>query len=290
MQDLDPAAFYIFAADTTEPRGHLQAWQDATLERATQCICIVSQEEEQVSYRDGEGSLTWASLRDDQMLLRLVAGRSVYLDISGLAHHVWVPLLRLALSSAQAVRVVYAEPLNYRRHASPASPALFDLSVAYRGILPLPGMARLAGPLDDTRTLLVTFLGFEGNRARHMALSIDPVPKVVPVIGVPGFQIEYPAFTIASNREFLAEHQAYSDIRWARASCPFSAHETLTSIATDFPQFYMYIAPVGTKPHALGAVQFAIEHPGISELLYDHPVRKAGRTEGVGVTHVYTLR
>jgi hypothetical protein len=47
------------------------------------------------------------------------------------------------------------------------------------------------------------------------------------------------------------------------------------------------IAPIGTKPHAIGSILFAINNPDIVELVYDHPVRKKQRTEGTARLHAY---
>jgi len=130
-------------------------------------------------------------------------------------------------------------------------------------------------------------LGFEGDRPERLLLQVDPAPKVIPVVGVPGFQIEFPAFTVACNRTFLEEYRAQSEVRYARASCPFEAYEVLTQIKRDNPDYHMYLAPVGTKPHALGTILYAIANPDRTEVMFDHPVRKAGRTKGIGVIHVY---
>jgi len=43
------------------------------------------------------------------------------------------------------------------------------------------------------------------------------------------------------------------------------------------------LAPVGTKPHAIGAMLFAIKHPKDVELVYDNPKRKIVRTDGIGL-------
>ena len=44
----------------------------------------------------------------------------------------------------------------------------------------------------------------------------------------------------------------------------------------------MVIAPIGTKPHAIGAILYAIKHMAKVELLYDNPIRSVHRTEGIG--------
>jgi hypothetical protein len=47
-----------------------------------------------------------------------------------------------------------------------------------------------------------------------------------------------------------------------------------------FPRDTMKVAPIGTKPHAMGAVLFALASSKTVELVYDHPIRKATRTAG----------
>ena len=42
------------------------------------------------------------------------------------------------------------------------------------------------------------------------------------------------------------------------------------------------VAPIGTKPHAIGAIIYAVKHPNEVEILYDNPKRTLHRTIGVG--------
>jgi hypothetical protein len=44
---------------------------------------------------------------------------------------------------------------------------------------------------------------------------------------------------------------------------------------------------IGTKPHALGAVLFSLMSGCPTELVYDHPIRKPGRTDGTERLLVY---
>lgn len=285
--DLAPNATVIFASDATEQRARIPLWDEVRRSAPNRCIAIEKQEREHLVATIA-GQEEKVSLLDEGALTRLVSATPLYLDISGLAHHVWAPLFSAARKAKRALHVVYAEPESYQPHPSPASPTVFDLSLDFH-VAPLPGFARLAGPSDETKTLLVALLGFEGNRPSHLASEIDSVPVVVPVVGVPGFRMEYPAFTVACNRTFLEEYRAHGNIRWARASCPFEAFATLTELKEEYPDYYMYVAPVGTKPHSLGAVWFALENPTTTELLYDHPERKPGRTKGLGLIHVYEI-
>ena len=76
-------------------------------------------------------------------------------------------------------------------------------------------------------------------------------------------------------------------MRFATANDPFSLYYLLQDIADENRDDLLKIAPIGTKPHALGAVLFAITNPQKVELVYDHPIRKAKRTQGFSRLLVY---
>lgn len=284
--DLDQSEVIVSAADATENRGQLPLWTTIDKKDPNRVIWVRQPDREKIVIKHGDREAS-IDLRDDGTIGDLLSSPSILMDISGMQHHVWAPLLKSLYSRKVRTRVLYAEPESYKAHPSPASATLFDLSVRFDGLEPLPGFARLTGPSDESRCLFIAMLGFEGNRPERLVMQVDPTPRIIPVVGVPGFQLEYPTFTVACNRLFLNEYRAHSEMRFARASCPFEAYQTLCSIQRDYPDHYMYLAPVGTKPHALGTILFAIAHPDITEVMFDHPVRKAGRTKGVGIIHIY---
>jgi hypothetical protein len=289
--DFSEDAVCVFAARGNEERGRLVCWDDRTA-RDPAGWTEVRREGQETIVAHVAGADREISLKDTSALASVFQEREVaYLDISGLAHHVWAPLLRLGLNQAKRLWVIYVEPFRYRPHLSPDSDTTYDLSSAFGEVSPLPGFANLTGPTDETRAIFVPFLGFEGMRARQIARNLDPMPpKVVPVVGLPGFRIEYPFAAVASSQEFLDQHRAHGNVRLARASCPFEAYNVLCEIQKDNPGCYLYIAPVGTRPHALGAVWFAIDHPRTTEVMYDHPQPAPQRSSGVGTTHIYCLK
>ena len=288
---LDSTALYVFSAPGTEARGRAPLWNECRRDRPLQCLEVVSHSDASIEVEVGGAGRRVIDLRDGEGLRELFRPRpKSYLDISGVPHHVWAPLLRAGLEVCDGLVAVYTEPAVYKRHTSPTSRGEYDLSEGFRGIAPLPGFANLRGPKDEKDAVLVSFLGFEGRRASYVALALDPVPKVCAVVGVPGFRAEYPQITFASNAEFLGDSRAYASVRMAMASCPFEAFDTLTDIQRDRSGRYMYIAPIGTKPHALGAVCYVLKHPESTEIMYDNPIRKPGRTEGIGLVHFYTLK
>jgi len=225
-----------------------------------------------------------------QRLLSRVDSGLVYIDLTGLSHHVWAPLIRLALALSRPVRAVYVEPHSYQYSADHGMRGeIFDLSEQIRGIYPIPLFASLAEARRES-TWFVPFLGFEGARFAFVAEQMDPPPdRIIPVVGVPGFRIEYPFHSFAGNARVLGETRAWQRAVYARANCPFSAFFILQEIMTDRPGDHLRVAPIGTKPHALGAVLMACVAPQRIELVYDHPKRKPRRTVGKETCFVYSL-
>jgi hypothetical protein len=72
-------------------------------------------------------------------------------------------------------------------------------------------------------------------------------------------------------------------------SCPFSAFRALKELKSEYPNKRLKIGLFGTKPHALGAILFRLMHPEITELIYDHPVRKEKRTSGAMAKHIFDV-
>lgn len=212
-----------------------------------------------------------------------------YLDITGLPHHVWAPLLRGLMCRPEKVFCIYVEPGDYRLSETPTEATIFDLSEKIEGIKPLPGFASLPAATERD-ALFVPLLGFEGARFAYMLENVQPKrDDIMPIIGVPGFRPEYPFYTYVGNRIKLQETRSWENVRFVAANCPFSLYNLLIDISNKSKFQRMVIAVIGTKPHALGAVLYYLCHPTTTELLYDHPVRKEQRTHGASRVCVYDL-
>lgn len=286
---LEEDATYVFGAFSEEHRLQQVLWRELLVARPAQCVQLVDQQQTMMRYRTGETEAE-VSLADIEGLQAIFGGPAVYVDITGLNHSVWAGLLRALLLSNKSIFFIYTEPGAYKEHESPSSSSLFDLTATFGGVAPLPGMANLSGPDRSVKSVLVPFLGFESARPKHIALDFDPQPEIMPIVGLPGFKADYPQITVSTNNEFLTDTRAYEHIRYARASCPFEAYSTLFEIHRDNPGSFLHIAPTGTKPHALGAVWYALDHPRDAEIIYDHPIRKGKRTTGIGPTHIYCIK
>lgn len=212
-----------------------------------------------------------------------------YLDITGLAHHVWAPLLRGLYDQPEPVFGVYVEPGDYRASNRPTETSIFDLSDRIDGIAPLPGFASFADS-NAEETIFVPILGFEGARFAYMLETLQPNrDDISPVIGVPGFRPEYPFYSFVGNRSQLVDTRSWKSVRYASANCPFAIYHVLARLLQRAPKQRIVVGMIGTKPHALGAVMFYLNHPNQVELVYDYPVRRAQRTHGASRVCVYQL-
>jgi hypothetical protein len=223
---------------------------------------------------------------------RFPVGTPIYLDITGLSHHVWSVLLKSGLAYQHDMMALYVEPADYKYSAVATDGEIFDLSLRTEGIDSLPGFATLAEESADL--VFIPLLGFEGARLAHLLEETEPAAdRIIPIVGVPGFRLEYPFHTYAGNKRVLTATGAWRRARFAAANCPFSLYYVLEDISRDFPLARLSIAPIGTKPHALGAVLFKVLQGSTNvELVYDFPIRKPGRTRGADrlfVYHVATL-
>lgn len=130
---------YVYARSVEDRSTHVDRWCASAAE-----IEFVTVEESSRSYfgfRQGrtEGRV---ALRSSSELSGFWMDRRrdvAYLDITGLPHHIWAPMLRAGLELGMSLRAVYAEPVEYRFHSSPTPGEIFDLSESIEGLAPIPG-------------------------------------------------------------------------------------------------------------------------------------------------------
>lgn len=221
-----------------------------------------------------------------ESILQSVSGL-IAVDLTSLENRVWAPLVRVLVMTRQPFVALYAEPDDYRR-SDDVPGMVYDLSRS-RGIDPLPGFARVSRRSMDEGHF-APLLGFEGARLSHIFDQEDvEVPNSYPIIGSPGFRIEYPTITYLANRDTLGIDRMDQRVELAQASCPFEAFRAIGRIHERIGEKYLRIAPIGTKPHALGAILYAIRNVSRTEIVYDHPVRSKGRTHGTRGVYVFEV-
>lgn len=211
---------------------------------------------------------------------------AIYIDTTGLNNRIAASLLRNAVLLSKKrdlqIRIIYTEPHSYKIPQFKLEGVYNDLSEKIEGIEPLPGFANLFPNTNEVK--FVALLGFEGGRFTYIKESISPPDdSIIPVVGVPGFRPEYPFVALWGNRITLDKTGAWNDLRYVAANSLVDIYFLLKKILTELPENYkLIVAPIGTKPHAIGAMLFALQFPNQVEIVYDNPKRKINRTDGIG--------
>ena len=192
----DANSAYIYGTSPEERSEHSDRWERSCSD--VLFVSVIQQAESEFTYNLSDKVQT-ARLRsglDLRDFWRSLERPKAYLDITGLEHQVWAPLFKSALSVGVQLFGVYMEPASYRFSPLPREGDIFDLSERIKGLAPLPGFASLGEVREEEEVTFVALLGFEGVRFKYCLEQVQPPRnRIVPVVGVPGFQPEYPFYT-----------------------------------------------------------------------------------------------
>lgn len=247
-----------------------------------------NQENETISVDQDDQIFSIHNIGSYNGLIERCRGKQIFLDITGMTHSVWAPFMKRCLEEKIDISVVYVEPDKYKKSSTPTGGEIYDLSERVSGIRPIPGLSSF--PSEDDIFIFIPVLGFEGPRFSFMVENIQPLgSKTFPIVGVPGFRAEYPFFTYYGNRIPLRETKSWKNIVYAQASCPYSVFFELMNISQNYPDTHLKIGLMGTKPHALGSILFRLMYPQMTEIIYDHPIRKPERTIGAYTKYIFDV-
>lgn len=205
----------------------------------------------------------------------------IYIEVTGLSCRVAAPFMKYAMDRHLEMRIVYAEPNRYRVKEFRKMGIHQDLCETVNGIAPLPGLTNLLPHRESP--LFVVLLGFEGGRFSQIIQDQNPDrDKITPILGVPGYRINYPYISLWGNRNQIKNTGSWQNLKYAEANSIVDIYSMLKRLSYDYRNPEMVVAPIGTKPHAIGAILYSIKHPDKVEIVYDNPKRKVHRTDGIG--------
>lgn len=224
------------------------------------------------------------------VLDHLVNGSSVTLEATTLGFAELFFAIRTLWDRERAhLHVVYAEPRDYLRTSArnPLTRRSFELTneVAY-----FAGLPRATILLDGSRAVrAVLFAGYEGQRLQQLfeQVQIRATDSEL-VFGVPAFRPGWEMNSFANALPIIEEHGLTNRLRFAGAQNPAAAYSVLLDVRTSYPAARLLIAPVGTKPHGIGAAVFACEQDNVG-LVYDFPVRRGGRSSEIANWHYFEI-
>jgi len=297
---LPPDSFVIYSESEADDRANVSYWRQRCEQLDPRSYAVILEQADGLSgkytIRFGENEFETNAFDLGELVEIVPSQCTLVVDISGVDHTFWAGCMVEFKDRVPALYFIYTEPGTYRfaiRYSTEHDfeTGLFDLSERSRGVSPLPRFANLHGPeLYGGRSIFVPLLGFEGRRVLNVLSGLDPTPPdIVPIIGVPGYRLEFPTYTVTCNEAFFGETRSEAKIRYAAANDPFQARDVLRMVGEDFPDTYMYVAPIGTRPHTVGALMFADEERERAEILFDHPIRKSQSRQGTGSTHLYRI-
>ena len=236
-------------------------------------------------YDDAGNKYNLRSIKDITSVLSLSqTPQLIYLDVTVLHERIIAAILHYAYINEVEVRIIYVEPLNYKVCEFQKAGVYHDLAAEINGIAPLPGFIAIT-PDDNNEvpTKLVVFIGFEGGRFTHIYEQYDiSGDNVLPIVGAPGYRIEYPFMSLWGNRQIIYQSGAWRNIRYCTANSIVDAYCRLLELIKSEPATMFKIVPIGTKPHTIAALAFALKYSSKIEIVYDNPKLGQRRSNGVG--------
>ena len=131
--------------------------------------------------------------------------------------------------------------------------------------LEIPGYA--GSDFRGQERLLVILLGFDGDLAKEIDEDVAP-EHTIAVNGFPGYALKFKDISLICNEKLI--NKKAKVVSYSRANNPFETYNLLEKLKKDHENFFINIAPLGTKPMALGACMFAIHNPEV-RIIYPIP-------------------
>lgn len=188
----------------------------------------------------------------------LSSAKKIALDISCFTKPFFFYLIKLFKERFKVgcLSVFYTEPQSYRFPQGIFSS--YRSSTGPLKILEIPGFPGYEGRRGER--VLVILLGFDGDLSKEINEDISP-SKTLVVNGFPSYTPKYKDISLIANEKLTSDNDV--EIVFSRASNPFEAFNLLESIKKQNENSFINIAPLGTKPMALGACLFALCYPDV---------------------------
>lgn len=193
------------------------------------------------------------------------SANKIAIDISCFTKPYFFYLIKLLKErfKIDSISVFYTEPQSYLfPHRIFTS---YRSSIGPLTILEIPGFS---GYEARGRTrLLIILLGFEGDLSREINEDISPSETMV-VNGFPSYCPKFKDISLVANEKLTGDRDV--KIQFSRANNPFETFNLLETVKERNKNAFINIAPLGTKPMALGACIFALNNPDV-RVIYPLP-------------------
>lgn len=265
---------------------------DARSKAAYEFAISSSETKFEIKFESNRTTLDGAEVRPGGIRSKLRGARSLLIEATSLNCPEILYLLRAVRAEGiKKVSFLYLEPKEYRRTLKGRLTDHRDYDLSHnRRFQSVHGF--MANLTEIPKGQAVFFLGYEKSRLGQVLEQEETLqdwPKSA-VFGVPAFESSWEIDSITNNVQHLC-NSSY-DVKYAAAASVEAAYRLLNGLLhDDKTESPVVVAPLGTKPHMIGASLFLIEHNEYDRavLLYDHPIRVAGRSMDVKRWHLYDV-
>jgi hypothetical protein len=110
------------------------------------------------------------------------------------------------------------------------------------------------------------------------------------IIGSPPFKFGWGNTTLSNNYKQIEEMNHGSSLRFkfAGANDPVKTYEVINQVyeSAKYEHNSICLAPLGTKPSAIAAAQFAVNNTNVV-VIYDYVEKKNKRSSGTDAVHLW---
>ena len=208
--------------------------------------------------------------------------KNILIDITSLQHVVLACLLKKVLLEIKPARVFlsYVKPKTYLLGDEKS----YNFSLEFTASSAIPGFAS-PSKKDE---ILVPFLGFEGNRLRNI-IGDEHYSDINPIIGFPSDDPMWQFETLKYCKDAIIEQNAQLKMRKCKADSIYDAYYMLERIAFDYTGKPVVIAPLGTRPHFVAAIIYALKHKRECRIIYDNAKEKNNYSAGIRNIKIYHI-
>lgn len=218
------------------------------------------------------------------------AGSNLCVDITTLQQGILFLLTNLLINTIKPSRffAAYTEPIEYKKKKASARGEseeydLYDKLIGCKN--PVPGFIK---PQSSRNIMLIAPIGFDCQRLQTIYEDIKP-KRIVPVVGFPSFVPGWNLTAIKMNYLVLKSAECFDMVETCEAASPFEMYKLLkTEFDRHSRDFDIYVSPLGTRPHCLGAALFVSKNKS-AYLIYDFPVEKKYRSDKILKVNIYNL-
>jgi len=203
------------------------------------------------------------SILDNEVIFN--SAKDIYMDISCFTKPYFFYVIKLLKERFQIpeINILYTEPESYlfprgifHKYQSTSGPL---------SILEIPGFSGYEQRGENR--ILIILLGFDGDLSKEINEDVSPKETIV-VNGFSGYLPKFKDISLVANEKLISNKDI--EVKYSRADNPFEIFNLLERIKIRNKNTFINIAPLGTKPMALGACLFAMFYSNV-RIVYPFP-------------------